>query len=358
LKNKENMKLEDLAGEAINSLLFSAPVLAPDLERFLKDEEARIRALAQRAFDEKVEHFYWVGSGNSWLNLAPGKYILDQMTNLTSDVLISYEFVWRNPKRLNKKSWVFVSSFSGATEDTVEALRHANASGATTISLVNKADSLLGREAEEVIAYNSKALYILPMAAVYLFALELARLSSAPQTEEIVADIRRLPDLFARQYDQEREPAKKLAQDFLDERLIYTLASGPNYWLGYKFGLTVFMENMRVNGSFMDATEFRHGPAEVFDREKPAMVILKGTDASRLLVERVVDVCENNGAHVTVFDAADHGDFHPLIGPFVLMIPLQWFAVWSTLMRGITDLDERVLMGRGVLAQGEGVTWP
>jgi fructoselysine-6-P-deglycase FrlB-like protein len=354
----ENMELEDLVEQGINSLLFSAPVLARDLKRFLEDEEARIRALAKRAFDDKVEQFYWVGSGNSWLNLAPGKYILDQMTNLTSDVLISYEFVWRNPKRLNEKAWVFVSSFSGATEDTVAALRHANDCGATTVSLVNKADSLLGREAKEVIAYNSKALYILPMAAVYLFALELARLYGTPQTEEIVADLHRLPDLFARQYDHEQEPAKKLAQEFINERLIYTLASGPNYWLGYKFGLTVFMENMRVNGSFMDATEFRHGPAEVFDREKPAIVILMGTDSSRTLVDRVRNLCQDNGAHVAVFDSADYGKFHPLLAPFVLMIPLQWFAVWSTLMRGITDLDERVLMGKGILGKGQGVTWP
>ena len=358
MEKVENMELEKLVEKGIDSLLFSSPVLATDLERFLKEEGDRIKALAQRAFDEKVEQYYWVGSGNSWLNLAPGKYILDQMTDITSDVLISYEFVWRNPKRLKKNTWVFVSSFSGATEDTVEALRHANESGATTISLVDKADSLLGREANEVIAYNSKALYILPMAAVYLFALELARLNGASGTEEIVADIYRLPELFAKQFEQEREPMKKLAKEFLDERMIYTLASGPNFWLGYKFGLTVFMENMRVNGSFMDATEFRHGPAEVFDREKPAFVILKGTDSSRELVERVNDICQNNGAHVTVFDSADHGDFHSLLAPFILMIPLQWFAVWSTLMRGITDLDERVLMGRGIMAKGEGVTWP
>ena len=128
----DNMELENLVEKGINSALFSSPVLASDLKRFLKDEEERIRSLARRAYDEKVEQIYWVGSGNSWLNLAPGKYILDQMTDLTSDVLISYEFVWRNPKRLNKKAWVFVSSYSGATEDTVEALRHANSRGATT----------------------------------------------------------------------------------------------------------------------------------------------------------------------------------------------------------------------------------
>jgi fructoselysine 6-phosphate deglycase len=353
-----DVNIDQMAEKAIDSLLFSSPVLSADLERFLNDEGDNIRALARRALDEKVEHFYWVGSGNSWVNLAPGKYILDQYTGITSDVHVSYEFVWRNPKRLNKKAWVFLSSFSGATEDTVAALRHANTSGATTIALVNKADSLMGKEATKVIPYQSKALYILPMAAVYLFTLELARLQGAAGIDSLISDLYKLPALFRRQFIDEREPARALASEFASERMIYTLASGPLYGLGYKFGLTVFMENMRVNGSFMDATEFRHGPAEVFDREKPAVVILMGTDESRSLVERVRDLCLNNGAHVAVFDAARYGDFHPILAPFILMIPLQWFAVWSTLMRGITDLDERVLMGRGVLGKGKGVTWP
>jgi hypothetical protein len=59
------------------------------------------------------------------------------------------------------------------------------------------------------------------------------------------------------------------------------MGSGPLYGMAYKFGLTVFMENMRVHGSFMDATEFRHGPVEMLEREKPAVVVLLGTDESR-----------------------------------------------------------------------------
>ncbi len=349
---------EAIVEKAIQSQLFSSPILAADLERFLKDEGARIRALAKRALDEKVEHIFFVGSGNSWVNLANGKYLLDRFTNLTSDVFVSYEFVWRNPKRLNQKSWVFTSSYSGATEDTVTALRHANAAGATTIAFINRADSLMGREAKEVFAYNSKGLYILPMAAIYIFALEIARLQGSSEAGSIIAEIEGLPALFSRQFVEEREPARILAEEFVDERLIYTLASGPLYQLGYKYGLTVFMENMRVNGSFMDAQEFRHGPVEMFDREKPAFVILQGTDESRSLVGRVSEICKDNGAHVVVFDAAKYGNFHPLLSPFVLMIPLQWFAVWSTLMRGIFDLDERVLMGRGLLGKGKGITWP
>jgi fructoselysine 6-phosphate deglycase len=352
------MDLAPLVEKARESLLFTAPVLGPDLERFLNEQGPAIKQLAQRAVAENVSHIYWVGCGNSWVNLYSGKYLLDQFTDLPSDVYTAYDFIWRNPARLNEKAWVFLASFSGATEDTSAALRFAKSKQAHTIAIVNKADSLMGREAAEVVAYNSKALYILPLAFAYLFALEVARIKGAAGVVEIIDGLYKLPALLRKQYIEEEVATRPLAEQFLPEHLFYTMGSGPLYGLAYKFGLTVFMENMRVNGSFMDATEFRHGPAEMLDREKPAVVLLKGTDESRVMVERVQKICAAKGARVLIFDLEKYPGVHPLLAPFALMIPLQWFAVWSSLMRGITDLDERVLMGHGIMGQGQGVTWP
>jgi fructoselysine 6-phosphate deglycase len=352
------MELELLVEKARKSLLFTAPVLGPDLERFLREQGDDIKTLAKRAIDEGVEHIYWVGAGNSWVNLYSGKYLLDKYTDLTSDVYTSYEFIWRNPARLNEKAWVFLASFSGATEDTVAAMRHAKTKNAHTIAIVNKSDSLMGKEADVVIAYNSKALYILPLAVAYLFALEVARLKGAQGVEEVIHGLYALPPLLSKQYVDEEAPQRKLAEEFAQDNMFYTLGCGPLYGLAYKFGLTVFMENMRVNGAFIEATEFRHGPAEMFGRNRPTIVLLEGTDESRPIVERVKVLCQANHAHMLIYDMADYPDIHPLLAPFVLMIPLQWFAVWSSLMRGIKDLDERVLMGHGILGQGQGVTWP
>ena len=351
-------ELKQLVEKAKQSTLFTAPVLGPDMERFLNEQSGVIRQLAQKAIDEKIEHIYWVGSGNSWVNLYSGKYLLDRFTDLPSDCFPSYEFVWRNPQRLKKNSWVFLASFSGATEDTVVAMRHAKTQGAKTIAIVNKADSLMGREADDVIPYNSKALYILPLAAVYLFSLEVARLKGVNGVKEVIDGLFSLPPLLSRQFVEEESHARELAEIYVKENLFYVLASGPLYGLGYKFGLTVFMENMRVHGSFMDASEFRHGPAEMLDRHKPVVVLLKGTDESRPVVERVEQIVKTNGGRTLIYDLADYKNVHPLLAPFVLMIPLQWFAVYSTLLRGIEDLDERALMGRGIMGRGDGITWP
>lgn len=352
------MNIEQALEKAKQSLLFTAPVLSPHLSRFLEDHGPTMRDLARQAVEENVEQIYWVGCGNSWVNLFSGKYLLDRFTTLKADVHTAYDFIWRSPQRLNKKSWVFLASYSGATEDTVEALRFANEHGAKTIVFTGKADCLMGREADVTIAYNSKALYILPLAGSYLFALEVARLQGHTEVEPILDGLYRLPELFARQYVEEEVRVRPIAEEWVDEKLIYTLGAGPLWGIAYKFGLTVFMENMRIHGSFIEATEFRHGPVEMFYRFHPSMVFLKGLDESRPMVERVVDLCRGNGAKVLVFDAADYPGYHPLLAPFVLMIPLQWFAVWSSLLRGIEDLDERVVMGRGILGVGQGITWP
>ncbi len=352
------MDLEKLVEKAVESKLFTAPVIGPDLRGFLAAHGEAIRKLAGEALAQKVEQVYWVGSGNSMVNLLSGKYLLDRFSTTASDCFTPYEFVWRNPKRLGNNSWVFLASFSGATEDTVIALRHAKERGARTIAIVNSADSLMAREADCVIPYNSKALYILPLAAAYIFALELARLQGTREAELILKDLERLPDLLTRQYQDEKEPARKSAEKFKNEDLIYTMGSGVLYGLAYKFGLTVFMENMRIHGSVINAAEFRHGPAEMLDKKRPAFVVLTNADECREVVDRVIELLKSREVPLLVFDAARYASVHPMLAPFLLMIPLQWFAVYSSLMRGVTDLDERVLMGRGILGKGKGVTWP
>jgi fructoselysine-6-P-deglycase FrlB-like protein len=76
------------------------------------------------------------------------------------------------------------------------------------------------------------------------------------------------------------------------------------------------------------------------------------------MTQRSVAIAEANGARVLTIDAADYPGLHPLLAPFVLLVPLQWFTVYSALLRGITDLDERVFMGHRVLATGMDATWP
>jgi fructoselysine-6-P-deglycase FrlB-like protein len=219
----------------------------------------------------------------------------------------------------------------------------------------------MATEADELIDYESTGLYIMPLAVVTMFGLELAirtQSSKLVEAEAALVQLRTLPARLGQTYLEAEELAIEWARRFLNSTMIYVLAAGPNFGLGYKFALTVFMENIRVNGSIIEAGELRHGPVEAFERQRIDMVALLGADESRELTRRSIQVAENTGARVLVLDVANYVGLHPLLAPFVLLVPLEWFTVYSAILRGITDLDERVFMGRGLLASGRDATWP
>jgi fructoselysine 6-phosphate deglycase len=357
LENPGATGMDALVERAQQSELFTSPRLADDLRRFLRDHRPAALALAAEAVERGIETVYFTGSGGSWTAMYSGKYLADRFTTLTTDAVLSYELIWRNPRRLGPKALVIATSYSGETEDTVAAARHARKAGAWTVGLMSKADSTLAGETDSAIAYDSTALYALPMAAVSLFSLEVARLQGNGEAAAVLDAFDALPDAIATAYAREQAPSLEVARMLLPAQELYCVAAGPLYGLAYKFALTVFMENIRTHGSVIESAEFRHGPAEMLERQRPDMAFLLGTDESRSLTERSLEVARTRGAATFVFDAADYPGLHPLLAPFVHKVPLQWFVVYSALLRGIDDLDERVLMGRNVLAEG-GATWP
>ena len=353
--------LTALVDAARTSELFTAPRLEADLPRFIEEQGDRIRQLARRTAAGEFDHVYFVGAGGSWSNMWYGKYLMDRLTRVPADVLPSYELVWRSPGRLGSRSLVFLASYSGSTEDTLAALRHANGLGAHTVTIARRRPSPMVAEASEVIDYDSTALYLLPLAAVTLFALELALATDGPRPDEAAAALAAMPGLSAilgGAYREGESAALEQARRFLSSTAIDVLAAGPLFGIGYKFALTVFMENIRINGSIIEAAEFRHGPVEALERSRLDVVALVGIDESRAMTERSIEIARANGARVLVFDAAEYPGLNPLLAPFVLLVPLQWFTVYSAILRGITDLDERVFMGHRLLSTGSDVTWP
>ena len=107
---------------------------------------------------------YFVGSGGSWASMYSGKYLCDRLTGAVSDVLPSYELIWRAPARLDPEALVVLAVLLGRTEDTLEALRFARERGARTVALVRDADSPIGGEARRRVRLRL-ARAVLPAAA-------------------------------------------------------------------------------------------------------------------------------------------------------------------------------------------------
>jgi fructoselysine 6-phosphate deglycase len=349
--------LAPLVEQARRSELFTAPILEQDTARFLAIHGERLRELARRDRGAGIRQIYFVGSGGSYANMWSGAYLMRRFTTVAAESMISYQLVWESPRALGSDAVAFFASYGGGTEDTLEAIRFAKARGARTVALVRRADSPIGQLADETIAYESTDLYGLPLAAVYLYAMEHALHDGWSEAEQVIRSLYALPPVLGAAYRRDEAAGEALARELLPSQVLYCLGSGPLHGLAYKFALTVFMENIRVHGSFIEASEFRHGPAEMLERQRPDMFFLVGDDETREMTLRSMGIAKERGARVVALDIRDYPGVHPLLAPFVLLIPLQWFVVYSALMRGITDLDERVLMGRRILSAG-GAVWP
>lgn len=350
-------ELETYVEQAKESLYFSGAKIDDHLRAFLSDQGESCTELGRQAAG-RTSHLYLVGSGGSLATMQTAKYVLDSVLEIPIDVVPSYELVWRKPLRLLKDSLVLLASYSGETEDTVAALRAANEHGARTVAIVAKPDSTMAREAHLVIPYDSGAIYEVPIAALIRIAAGLAvNTATEPEVAALNAGLDALPELLRRTLDAEELRAEERARELLRDQHLFVLGAGPLGPLAYKVAMSVVMENIRIGATFSDAVEWRHGPAEALERVRGSFIVLLGTDASRELTTRTIDFCRANGSRVMVYDAAAFGDVHPLLTPVVMNSHTQWLIVYSAILRGITDLDERVFMGHNVLAVG-GAQWP
>jgi fructoselysine 6-phosphate deglycase len=349
-------ELETFVERAKASEYFSGARLADDLEGFLRDHAESCVGLGRELRD--ADHVYFVGSGGSLATLQTAKYLLDGVVGPPTEAVHGYDLIWRSPSRLRSGAVAFFASYSGETEDTVAALRFARERGARTIGIVRGGDSAIAREADHVIEYGSTAIFEAPIAALVLVGAGLAEGSPTEGSASALADALSDVPAAVRTTDREEEArAEERARAFLPSRHLYVLGAGPLAPLAYKVALTVVMENIRIGATWCDAAEFRHGPAEALERSTVDALVLLGTDESRAMSERTLAFLREHGARTQVIDATAYPPVHPLLTPLVLNSVTQWFTVWSAILRGITDLDERVFMGRQVLAT-EGHSWP
>lgn len=351
--------IEDHVAAAKASLYFSGARVWDDMRAFQAECADRCAEIGESMFSG-TERLVLTGSGGSYATLLTAKYVLDRVLQIPIEVVTSNELVWRAARGIDESSAVVIATYSGETSDAVAAMHAAADRGARTIGIVGRADSTVGHGSDWAVAYENGSIFELPIVALIRMAAAAPGLDDTARDELARLDetLSVMPDRLEELLGREEERAEQRARDLLWARHLFVLGAGPLSPLAYKVALTVVMENIRIGATYCDASEFRHGPAEALERIRPAMMFMLGTDESRPTTLASIDFCRNQGAEALVFDAAEYGDdIHPMLTPLIMNSYTQWFTVYSAILRGITDLDERVFMGHGVL-NASGAVWP
>jgi fructoselysine-6-P-deglycase FrlB-like protein len=267
-------------------------------------------ALAARAADGgQISEVFLVACGGSLVDLYPGRYFLaSESRQLRTDLYTANEFVHAVPKVLGDQSVVIICSHGGATPESVEATRVAQAKGSLTVTLTHNESSAIAAFADHNIVYewgDESSVENNPMAITLSLCLEILQQTEGYRHyEEFRNALRQIDDVVAAAHDKVRERVEVFAEKYQSEKLFYILSSGASYGHAYGFAICSLMEMQWLHASAIHSGEFFHGPFEVTDKTTN-FIVLVNEGRTRPLDERVISFLERYAERYEIVDARE-----------------------------------------------------
>ncbi len=299
------------------------------LEKTINAEKSHMKEISEkfREFDK----IYMVGCGSSLSTCFSANDAMKMVSDRNLEVFTGYEFFYHKKLR-NKDVGVILTSQSGETADTLAAMRKAQKEGIYTVSIVNEAESTLMKESDDAVltlcsrenAILGTKTYMTQLMSLYhiLFHMEDSSLAS-----NVLADMKKIPTITKELLNKTEEENKVLAKKYADYDIFYAMGSGPNYGLAYKLAMTMFMEGALKHACPLYSGEFRHGLIERVEENIPVVFLDAGYPGDEFTYKSI-DFSNKVGAENIIYRMQDYADINPLLSPFILVIPLEWFIYY------------------------------
>ena len=317
-----------------------------------------------------LKRIYIVACGTAMHAGMVGKTAIEKMARIPVEVDIASEFRYRNPI-LEKDELVIIISQSGETIDTLAALRMAKERGAKTLAIVNAVGSSIARAADWVlytyagpeIAVASTKAYMVQLCCLYLFALHMARVKKQLDDTiiaHLVKSLLEVPALMQPMLDNP-DDIQFLASEFMNTSNLFFMGRGMDYALSLEGSLKL-KEISYIHSEACAAGELKHGTISLVVDGTPVLALATQDDIFEKTISNVQEV-KSRGARVVLFCKEDAqvpdgtADFivrlpqlEGVLMPLLLVVPLQMFAYYISLLRGC-DIDKPRNLAKSVTVE-------
>ena len=319
---------------------------------------------------KKIKKVCIVACGTSWHAALIGKFLLEGLCRIPTEVDLASEFRYRDPPL--PKSTLFVAiSQSGETADTLAALELATQKGLFTLGICNVVDSSLARKCMAVlythagpeISVASTKAFVTQVTALYLLSLHVGKLTRKI-SDKVMADhlqeLRRLPLLMEDVLARESAVEAVARKYFQCEDFLY-LGRGINYPVALE-GALKLKEISYIHAEGYPAGEMKHGPIALIDEDCPTVATLPSNDLYEKVINNLEEVKAREGKIVAIVHYGDSqakniaddvlhvppgSDY---ITPILMTIPLQLLAYHVAVLKG-TDVDQPRNLAKSVTVE-------
>ncbi|MGP8261134.1 MAG: glutamine--fructose-6-phosphate transaminase (isomerizing) [Acidobacteriaceae bacterium] len=316
--------------------------------------------------------------GTSWHAGLAGKFMIERLARLRTEVDYASEFRYRSPIADPASIGLLITQ-SGETADTIAAQRELHALGSRTIAICNVVGAAVSREAQGTITTNagpeigvaSTKAFTAQLTALFLLALHLAQLRGTVTEEEsiqLVAELSKIPAKLEELLRSVDAQCAKLAKAFHTSNDFLFLGRGIHYPIAIE-GALKLKEISYIHAEGYPAGEMKHGPNALIDETLPVVVIATqdpADPASVLKYEKTLsNIQEVTARSGRVIAIAIEGDRHigqlvehaihippapELLLPILEVVPLQLLAYHIAVRRGC-DVDQPRNLAKSVTVE-------
>jgi len=339
--------------------------------RLIKEEGlAKLGGLesVENGLDE-IEKLIIVGCGTAYLSGAVGEYMIEEYAGLPAEVELASEFRYRKPILGKKTAALFISQ-SGETADTLAALQEVKRKGILTLGIVNAVGSTISRETEagvynhigpEIGVASTKAftsqLIILSLLTLFFGR---QRQMSLVMGKRIAEEISKIPELV-RQVLDKTDSIKNLAEKYYKYSNFLYVGRKYNYPVALE-GALKLKEISYIHAEGYGAGEMKHGPIALIDKNFPTFGIAPSDSVYEKMISNLEEIKARGGPILAV---ATEGNekikkiiedviYIPktleMLTPILSVIPLQLFAYYCAVLRGL-DVDKPRNLAKSVTVE-------
>ena len=284
-----------------------------DEELFLKLVEkegltfrGQIEDIVDGISNRGYSNIFLIGAGGTIAMMYPYEYILKSNSTIAVHAEIAAEFMVMNNRHFSKDSVCIFTSVSGTTKETIAAAEFCRERGATTIALVAEPNTPLTQIVDHCITTGSEkhsfdTFFMLLYMVVFRF---MYNNNEFPQYEQFTKEVALLPRAILSAVEAFDKKAEEFAIKHKETDYHMMVGSGNLWGNTYSYAMCILEEMQWIHAKSIHAAEFFHGTLELVV-EDTSVILLKGEDETRPLMDRVERFCEQITKELTVIDTKD-----------------------------------------------------
>jgi glucosamine--fructose-6-phosphate aminotransferase (isomerizing) len=317
----------------------------------------------------RLKRCHIIACGTSWHAGLIGKYLLESLARIPTQVSFGSEFRYANPV-LEPDTLVIAISQSGETVDTLAGVREAKLIGAETMGICNVVGSTIAREcgkgiyihAGPEIGVASTKVFTSQLVVLSLLAVHLGRMRGLSLRAGLLFldALEKLPDQ-AKELIGQKDRIKAMAvrysksEDFLYIGRFYEYPTALE-------GALKLKEISYIHAEGVQAGEIKHGPIALIEPSVPTVVLAAQSEIRDKMLGNIHEVRARAGRIIIVAREGDDevasiaddvifipGTLDPLV-PILAVIPLQLFAYFMAVARGC-DVDKPRNLAKSVTVE-------